>query len=91
MSNYQPLGFVKGCRWTAQQLHDRIAVKRVMQGTTPLTWDLPGKLSAQECEGGMILTVVFSKDGKDSFMPVSQGEADGMVLNERGELEVPMR
>lgn len=91
MSEYQPLGFVKGCRWTAQQLHGRTVLKRVSEGTDPLTWDLPGKFSAQECEGGIVLSVVFSKDGKDSFMQVSQSEADRMVLNERGEFEVPLR
>jgi hypothetical protein len=63
---------------------------RVMQGMGPLALDLHGKFSAQECEGGLVLSVLTSaEDGKDKLWPVSQSQANKMVVNKQGQFEVP--
>lgn len=57
-----------------------------MQGSDAFTWDLLGRFSARDREGGMTLSVVFTK----GVMRVSQGQADAMSLNQEGEFEIAL-
>jgi hypothetical protein len=81
----QPAGFVKGLKWTAEQLDEKTVLKCM---ATPKIM-VPGKLWAESYKDGMILYVVFSNSGEEIPIPVSQAEANAITLNPAGEFEIP--
>jgi hypothetical protein len=86
------LEYVTGVKWTAEELNGRTAYKQVMGSNfDPRVIMMPGKLSAEKHEGGMILQFISTnREGKEVPWSVSQTEADALRLNQQAEFEIPL-
>jgi hypothetical protein len=76
--SYTP-GFVKGCKWAAEELDGKLINWPTIFGGTKEAgnYTVRGTLRAKPHDGGMILTV-FLKSGEECF--VTQQQADSLRL-----------
>ena len=80
----KPVGYVIGLKWEPQQLNGATAFLPLGFGNVPGGMYLEGRFSARRHKQGMILKFVSQKGKTKSSVPLTQEQANRIIMDGSG-------